>query len=59
MLEWFRSRGGLVNFKDKSVETEPFLPFLPQKRLFSTSKGLYLGAVTVTKAGRNTRSAMR
>jgi len=32
---------------------------LPQKRLLSTSEGIYLGAVTVTNAGRNTRSAMR
>jgi hypothetical protein len=36
-----------------------FCSLLPEKRLFSTSEGIYLGAVTVTKAGRNTRSAMR
>jgi hypothetical protein len=36
-----------------------FCPDLPQLRLFSTSARFYLGAVTVTKAGRNTRSAIK
>jgi hypothetical protein len=36
-----------------------FCPELPQKRRLTTSVRVYLGAVTVTNAGRNTRSAMR
>ena len=59
MLEWFRSRGVLGNFKAKQAEIASFLTRFAPKGLLSTPEGFYFGAVTVTNAGRNTRSAMR
>ena len=50
--------GGTVT-KAINPEIASFSPCIAPKEAFSTSDGIYLGAVTVTKAGRKTRSAMR